>query len=195
MALEQMATPKLLTNPGFLLTANLGAALPAHTSSGGRFTDVWPAAWVRYGATTEGSEFSHAVNVEAITVAEFPNPIAYDSTEQTSSFAFALTSFTLSNYRRAINGGISALVATGTAGAEVTSIKPPRLGTEVRCMLGWESLDGSLRLIAYQTIQGGEVTTSFRRAPDIATIPCSFNFETPPSGDPWEMFTAGTARV
>ena len=45
---------------------------------------------------------------------------------------------------------------------EVREYQP---GDEVRCMIGWESLDNTVRLICHQTIQGGEVAPP-RRFPD-----------------------------
>ena len=93
-------------------------------------------------------------------------------------------------------GAALTLAPTGTAGAEVTELTPPDPGSEVRAMIGWESLDNSLRWIGLQTIQGGEVTTAFRKAPDIATIPCTFNCEVPAgSTKPWRMWAAGAGRV
>ena len=62
-------------------------------------------------------------------------------------------------------------------------------------MLGWESLDSTLRVICYQTLQGGEVASAFKKAPALALIPCTFNFEIPTSGIPFKMFAAGTARA
>ncbi len=196
MAVAALATPKTLTGPGFMFVAPLGSALPTHTSAGGKFTDTITTPWLALGATAEGTEFSYSTSVEPITVAEFFDPISYETTERSGNITFALASFTLTNVRRAFNGGVGAVVAAGTAGAEVTEISPPNPGTEVRVSLLWESLDGSLRLYLPQTIQGGDVTMSFRKAPDLATIPCTFNLEVP-SGDPrpWRLFAAGTARV
>ena len=62
-------------------------------------------------------------------------------------------------------------------------------------MIGWESLDSTLRLVCYQTLQGGEVQSAFRKAPALALIPCQFNFEVPSSGKPFELFAAGTTRA
>lgn len=186
MATSAVAKPKILTDPGVLFIAPLATAVPAHTQAGGVFTDTWPAAWIPLGATTEGSEFSYNTEVEAITVAEFLDPIKQVTTGREGSIAFNLASYTLTNYRRALNGGIAALVAD--AGG-ITSIKPPKPGTEVRSQIGWESLDGTLRLVCYQTLQGGEISSSFSKAPDIASIPCSFVMEVPETGDPWEMWS------
>ncbi len=176
-----VATPQLLSDPGFLWLATIGVPEPAHTSSGGRFTDTVPAAWLPLGATTEGSSFSYTTEVEAIEVAEFFDPVRYATVSRSGSIAFNLASVTLSNYRRALNGGVAALVPTGT---------------EVRAQLLFETTDGSLRFIFRQVLQGGEITLDFRKAPDIASIPCTFNLEIPTTGaKPFAIVAAGTARV
>lgn len=191
-----VAAPQILTDPGFLWIAPLGTAAPAHTSSGGKFTDVVPAAWLPLGATTEGSTFTYSTEVEAIEVAEFFDPIRYATVSRSGEIAFNLASVTLSNYRRALNGGVAALVATGTAGAEVTTLEPPDPGTEVRSQLLFETTDGSLRFLFRQVLQGGEIEMEFTKAPDIASIPCTFNMEVPAGGaKPFAIIAAGTARV
>jgi hypothetical protein len=102
----------------------------------------------------------------------------------------------LSNYRRAINGGVAALVPTGTAGSEVTSLEPPVEGTETRAMLMWESTDTTLRIMGRQCFQTGEVSSDFRPGADRSLIPCEYAFEQPSTGlRPWKMWAAGTARA
>lgn len=195
MVASAVATPQILVNPGYLFIAPLLTAVPTNTVAGSIFTDSWAAAWIPLGATEEGTEFSYSTEVEPIEVAEFFDPIQYATTSRAGSIAFNLASFTLSNFRRSINGGTAAL--TATSGATTTSLftlNPPAPGAEVRCMIGWESLDNTLRLIGHQTIQGGEVATAFKKAPDKAVIPCTFNFEVPAAGNPWTMYSAGTAR-
>lgn len=191
-----VATPNVLTDPGFLFIAPLATAVPANTVAGSVFTDAWPVAWVPLGATEEGSEFSYSSEVEPIEVAEFFDPIAYRTTSRSGSIAFNLASFTLSNYRRALNGGVAALTATSGLGATALyTLEPPNPGAEVRVMVGWESLDNTVRLICHQTIQGGEVTSAFKKAPDLALIPCTFNLEVPAAGKPWTMYGAGATRA
>jgi hypothetical protein len=188
--------PNVLTDPGYLFIAPLGSTLPAFTVVGSKFTDAWPVAWLPLGATDEGSQFDYSTKVEPITVAEFFDPIAYATTERAGSIAFNLANFTLSNYRRAVNGGVAALAATSGSGATALgTLEPPEPGAEVRAMVGWESLDNTLRLICHQCIQGGEISSAFRRAPQKAVIPCSYMLEVPSGGKPWTMKSAGAARL
>lgn len=175
-----VAVPNILTNPGVLRIATLGTALPTNTVAASVYTDPWPVGWLEFGATTEGSEFSYSTSVEPVTVEEFFDPIRYETTERSGRIAFNLADWTLTNYRRALNGGVAALTPTAGTGATASyDFEPPDPGEEVRCMIGWESTDGTVRLILRQTIQGGEVTSAFRKAPNIAAIPCTFNMEVP----------------
>lgn len=191
-----VSVPHLLTSPGFLWMAPLATAAPTNTVTGGVFTDAVPAPWVPLGATQDGTDFRYATTVEPIKVAEFLDPVMYATTERNGSIAFALTDFTLSNYQRALNAGIAALTPTGVSGSELTTLEPPNPGNEVRAMVLWESTDSTLRLLLRQTIQGGEISSTFKKAPDIAVIPCTFNIEIPTSGaKPWTMWAAGTTRV
>jgi hypothetical protein len=186
------ATPNILTDPGYLFWAPLGTALPTNTVAGSKFTDAWAAAWISLGATEEGSSLSYEIEVEAVSVAEFFDPIAYRTTERTGNFSFALADYTIDNVKRAFNGGTKTL--TGTGATQMAEYSPPEPGTEIRAMLGWESLDNTLRLICYQTINSGGVETEFKKAPDLALLPCEFVMEKPASQPPFKIFAAGVAR-
>jgi hypothetical protein len=188
--------PQVLTDPGILWITAIGTAEPTPTAAGGKFTDPLPAAFLLFGPTDEGSSFSDSVDTDTITVAEFLSAIKNVVTGRSSNLSFALASWTLSNYRRAINGGVAAIAPQGTAGSEVTSLEPPVEGTETRAQLVWESTDSSLRLLGRQAFQTGEVASDFKPAPDKALIPCEYSFEQPTTGlRPWKMWAAGTARV
>lgn len=179
--------PKVLTDPGYLFIAPLLTALPTNTVAGGVFTDAWPVAWLPLGATTEGSTFSYSSTVEPIMAAEFFDPIEHRTTERTGNMAFNLMDYTLSNYRRALNGGIAAITPTsGTGATALYDFEPPDPGSEVRCMIGWESLDNTMRLVLRQTIQGGEISSAFQKAPSVAAIPCTFQMEVPAVGKPFK---------
>lgn len=190
-----LGVPTILTDPGYLLWAPLGSSEPANTVVGSVFTDTWPVAWINLGATEEGSEFAYEVKVEAIKVAEFFDPIKYATTDREGSFAFNLADYTLKNLSRAFNGGTLATVS-GAGTTLLSSLVPPQPGSEVRAMIGWESLDRTLRIICGQTLNGGAVKTAFKKPPAKAVIPCQFMMEMPAGASlPWKMYTAGTARV
>lgn len=190
------ATPLVLTDPGYLFIAPLATAVPTNTVLGSVFTDSWAASWISLGATEAGSTFTYSTTVEPIRVAEFFDPVSYRTTERGGTIAFNLADFTLSNYRRAVNGGVAALAATsGTGATTLGTLEPPEPGDEVRCMIGWESEDATLRLICHQALQGGEIASAFQRAPSTSVIPCTFNLEVPTSGKPWTLYSAGADRL
>jgi hypothetical protein len=187
-----VATPTLLTDPGYLFWAPIGSTEPTGTVVGSVFTDAWPAAWLPVGATEEGSQFSYEINVEAVTVAEFFDPVRQVTTERSGSFSFSMASWTLTNLKRAMNGG--ALTVTGATTTTKTTFEPPDPGSEVRAMIGWESLDNTARLVCRQTINAGTIESAFAKAPDKSLIACEFRFEVPTAAKPFMFSAAGVAR-
>ena len=191
-----VAKPTILTDPGFLWAAPLGTAEPTATVTASKLSDTIPVAWIPLGATTEGTTFTYSSSVEAITVAEFLDPIQYATTERSGSLSFSLADYTLSNLNRAMNGGVAKLTATGTGGSELTSLEPVNPGSEVRAMFLWQSTDDSLRILIRQGIQGGEMSSTFAKAPSFASIPYTINMEIPTGGTkPWKIWGAGATRV
>ena len=189
------AVPTLLTDPGYLYIAPLLSTVPTNTVAGSVFTDSWPVAWLSLGATKEGSTFSYSSNVEAMSVAEFFDPIKYATTERNGNISFALANYTLHNLKRAMNGGVGAITPTGTGATTLGLFEPVAPGAEIRVMIGWESSDNTTRIVMRQTIQGGEMSSEFQKAPAFAGIPCTFNFEVPPSGAVFSIWSAGVARL
>lgn len=197
MSNPALATPVLLTDPGFLYWAPLASALPAMTVVGSKFSVSWSTPWVPLGATDAGTDFETNTNIQAVSVAEILDPVAYRATDRTSTISFALASVTASMLSKAFNG--ATLTTTyGTpsdATTESTKIDPVPLGSEVRAMIGWESLDSTVRLVGYQCINGGSVKLSMNKAPAKATIPWALNLEVPSAGVPWNIWTAGGNRA
>lgn len=189
------AAPLLLTDPGFLFWAPLLSAEPTHAAVGSSYdADAWPVAWINLGATDDGSEFNYESKLEAISVAEFLDPIRWATTERNGNIAFAMANWTLQNLKRAFNGGT--LTTVSGAGTTLSSkLTPPVPGQEVRAMIGWESLDHTVRIIIYQSIQGGAIKLTNKKAPAKGLIPVQFNFEVPASGTPFAIYTAGTGRL
>lgn len=189
-----LATPNIMKDAGYLLWAPLSSTLPTNTVVGSKFTDTWPAAWKNLGGTDDGSKFAYQMKLEAIKVAEFFDPITWAPTDRTGSFAFALADFTLTNMYRAFNGGTQTVVS-GSGTTQLNKLDPPDNTGIIHAMLGWESLDATMRLVSYQTINGGQIEMAFKRAPDNAVIACEFNFEVPSGGVPFSFWSAGTARA
>jgi len=178
--------------PGYLYWAPLDSDLPTNTVAGGVFTDVWPAAWLLFGATDDGSEFSYSPATDNVEVAEYYDPVAVVSTGREISITFDLAQVHATNFKRALNGG--ALVTTGTGATMLSEYSPPEVGAEVRSMVGWESQDSTERLIMYQCFQTGDVNVSRKKGADKATIPVEFHAEKPSGLPPFKYWAAGPAR-
>jgi hypothetical protein len=191
------ATPLILTDPGFLFWAPVQTAEPTHAALTSSYDlDTWAVAWIPLGATEDGTDFTYETKIEAISVAEFFDPIRWSTTERSGSVGFNLASFHLNAIKRVLNGGTIATVS-GSGVTLSSSYVPPAPGQEVRCMIGWESLDHTVRIIFYQCINGTSVKMSFKKAPAMAVLPIVFNFEIPTVGvlQPFKMYTAGVARL
>jgi hypothetical protein len=195
MPLSQ-ATPLLLREPGFLFHAPLATAEPVHAAAGSTYdADTWPVAWVPLGPTQEGSVFSNAQSVEPIRVAELFEAVAYAVTDVTTTLAFVMANYTLHNLRRAMNSPAGAVTTvSGTAATLSSKLDPPDPETIVRAMIGWESLDHTLRMVGRQCINGGELSSTFGRgtAAGIATV---WNFERPAAAKAFSFYGAGVARL
>jgi len=193
MANPALVLPELLTDPGYLYWAPLGTALPTAVSTASAFSDTWPVAWIPLGMTVSGTDFDPNTTVSPIDAAEMIDPITYRTTARTGTISFNLLSVTATNLARAFNG--ATLTVTGTTATTITQLDPPVIGTEVRAMLGFESLDNTFRWIAYQVFNSGSLKMSFNKAPATASIPWTGMLEKPASTQPWSMWTAGAARA
>ena len=193
MTTPASAVPNYLVGAGYLLAAPLGTAQPTPTVAGSVFTDTWPSGWINLGATGDGVEFTSSISVEAIDFAEFTDHVAYVTTGRDSSVKFSLGDITAENLQIVMNGGT--LTTTGSTTTTLNVFTPPTPGQEVRRMIGWQSLDGTVRLVIPQAINSGDMTVAFKKAPDKALLPCEFKCELA-SGltYPFKWMTAGAAR-
>jgi hypothetical protein len=157
------------------------------------FTDDWAATWIPIGATEEGSTFSHEMSSEPIRVAEIFEPVAYAVTETNASLAFAMADWTLQKLKIALNGGTMTLVS-GTGATALTSLEPPDPSQVTRSMIGWQSLDATVRIVARQVINASAIESAFQRAPAKSLIPVQFQFERPAAAKSWIAYSAGTTR-
>ena len=193
MANSAIAMPALLTDPGFLYWAPLGTTLPTGVSTASAFSDVWPVAWIPLGMTESGTDIDVNTTVSPIYTAESIDPVRYVTTARDGTLSFQLLNVTATNLARAFNGATT--VVTGTTGTTITKIDPPAPGTEVRAMIGFESLDSTFRFIAYQVFNSGSIKLQFNKVPAKSNIPWTGKMEKPASSQPWSAWTAGVARA
>jgi hypothetical protein len=185
-----------MMDPGFLWIAPANTVFPSlgGTASGSIFTDAPSVTFYEIGATEAGYTFSYSQSIEAINVAEFADPVKWRTTQRQGSMAFNMADFTLKNLQRAMNGGTMSTMS-GAGATLVTKWVPPAIGAETRSALLWQSLDGTMRIFMYQTVQVNEIETAFKKAPDFSVIPCEFRFEIDASGNIFEVYTAGPTRL
>jgi hypothetical protein len=183
-----------MQDPGFLYLAPTATAFPSGVSTASAFSDAPSVTFVEVGATQDGTRFKYAPQIEAVSVAEFLDPVLWRTVSREGSMAFNLASFTLNNLKRAMNGGTIATVG-GSGATLVSEYTPTTLGAEVRLALMWESQDSTMRIFFYKTINVATVESAFQKAPAYAVLPCEFRMEVDPSGLTFKVQTAGTARL
>jgi hypothetical protein len=178
--------------PGYLYYSVFGGALPVYTVVGSVFTDAWPGNWFLLGITKEGHEFTYDIDTDTIDAAEYLDPITTVTKSRTSGMKFELQQIHATNLKRALNGGT--LTTSGAGTTLRSTYKPPQVGTEVRCAIGWEATDNTERLVAQQAFQIGSVSVNRKKGADNATLPLEFRFEPDSNGDPFIYDSAGTLR-
>jgi hypothetical protein len=193
MANATIATPTVLVEPGVLYWAPIGSAEPTAVSTASAFSDSWPVAWIPLGMTDAGSDFDVTLTTAPIVSAESIDPIAYRTTDRAAVVKFMLMNYTATNLARAFNG--AATTVTGSGATTITKLDPPVPGTETRCMLGWESLDSTVRFVARQVINSGTITMAFHKSPSHTAIAWNGQLEKPITVQPWSFWTAGVARA
>ncbi len=196
MANPTLPVPNYLADPGVLYYAPIGTALPLNTVAGSVFTDVWATAgpWVALGMTESGSDMTLALTASPIVAAERLEPLAYRSTDRQTHVSFMLKGFTASNLAKTLNGATTTV--TGTGATTLTQIDPPTLGMEIRCMLGWESQDNTVRWVAFQILNSGSIKMGFVKVPATTTLPWTGNGEVSPTyNQASRLWTAGSGRA
>lgn len=81
------------------------------------------------------------------------------------------------------------------AGRNGSFYTPPQVGAEIRHMLGWDSDDGTERVVWRQAIQAGGLAVPRRKGADYARLPMEFAVEVPGGGLQPFKWGMGTARL
>lgn len=181
--------------PGVLYHAQLLVAAPTPVVTAGVFSDTWPVGWNPMGPTDSGTQFSFQTSTANVEVAEQLTPVKIVTTGKANGISFALAHFTATNLRRMQNAGTGALTTTGAGATTLTKFTPTLINAEVRCQIGWQSDDNTVRVLCYQTFQTGNLTPSLDKGNAKATLNATFSFETPSSGIDYEFWFAGPDRV
>ena len=187
-----VAKTPIARDPGYLYYGALGSGLPANTVAGSVFTDAWPGGWSPWGVTRDGSEFQYSVTTDVIEAAEYFDPLVIVTTGRAAQVAFETIILSATVMKRALNGGT--VTTSGSGATLLTTVTPPAAGAEVRSMVGWESQDGTERLVMEQAFQAGTITIGRKKGSTNAGVTVEFHAELPASGFPFQYFTAGAAR-
>ncbi len=188
---------KTAANVASVAATGTGYKTPGGTVAGGVFTDAWPAAWIPWGVTRQGSTFSYQLNTAELLAAEYLNPLAITEDSVAIGLEFDVLQVTARNFAFALNAGSGgATTQSGTGATTLTRVSPPAVGQSVRTMLGWESNDGTERLFAYQCIQSGNLQVQRQKGAAAASLPVSYRVETPTAYiNAFDHYVAGTTRV
>lgn len=194
MAVPTIKPQQVVTGPGQLKAAPLGSTLPTVAVASGKFSHTWDLAWIDIGATSEGTEESHSITVDAVEVAESYYPVKRVTTGKADSLSFAMAQINAFNWRLALNAAAAAVTLTGTGATALQRVRPPLAGSEVRYMLAWVSDDDTQLLMCYQVFQTGNVTIPRRKGADKAVLSVEFGLELPDSAIapvPYDVYLAG----
>lgn len=168
----------VLAVPGSLYCAPLGSAEPTSV------TGAWPTGWISLGYTEAGSVFDYSPTTSPITPEEQYTPLRNVTTAVTYDMTFSLWETTARNWNLALNNGIVLSPTAQTDGTFI--INPAVIGTEVRVMIGWDSLTNGTtsgtvggRLIMRQAYQTGKVSVNRRKGTNVAALALTFSAEQP----------------
>lgn len=191
MAAPQIQPGQIKTGPGLIRYAPLGTAIPTFTAASSKVTGTWTS-WVEAGATEEGLTYTESVDTEDIRVAESLYPVRTVTTGKTSRVAFTMSHVSDLNWKLAMNGGT--ITVTGTGATKLSAYVPPLLGSEVRVMLGFHSLDEDEVIVWPQVFNVGSVETGRAALETKHGLPVEFNAELPDPAvmtTPYKRWTSG----
>lgn len=177
---------------GYLFYSALGVAAPTNTVAGSVFTDSWPGGWAPLGVTREGHTLNVDIDTDAVEAAEYVDPLLNVITGRTITAEMELMQISLTNYKRAFNGGT--LSTSGSGATLLTTYTLPQIGAEVRAQIGWEAVDGTERWWAMQAFNTGSVGIQRQKGADNASLPITWTFEPDASSQPIYFASAGTVR-
>lgn len=179
------------TGPGLLYSAPLLTALAADTVTASAFAvTAWPS-WVAVGSTDDGWSLSDVISTEDVEAAESYYPVRTISVKREAKMDMTLQEIHASNLKLALNTATSTV--TGAGATLLTKIQPPTVGNEVRRMWGWQSEDNTVRFIAHQALQTGDIGTKFTKGAENAKLTFSLKLEVAAAGV-YEIQLAGAVR-
>jgi hypothetical protein len=180
-------TNNIKIGAGTLYAAPLGTTEPTAV------TGSWPAGWAPLGFTDQGSSFAFGPAVSPVEVEELFWPVEQAITSYSGKMSFVLAETTRQNLALVLNAGIGTTTDAASQGVNGDGSiwqEPPAQGSEVRVMLGWDSIpeagssavDPFTRIIVRQALQTGMVTRLARKGNNKSMFACEFSLEFPRTG-------------
>lgn len=196
MAIATISPGLIKAGPGRIYYAPLGTAFPTFTAAASKIAGAWTS-WLEAGATDEGLTYSESTDTEDIRVAESLYAVRTVTTGKSSTVAFALSHISDTNWKTVSNGGT--IATTGTGATKLNTFVPPLAGSEVRIMLGFQSLDDDEAFIWPQCFNSGGFETARSTFSAKHVLPATFSVELPDAtvngGLPYKRWTAGQLAV
>ena len=191
-----MATPtiqsgQIKSGPGLIRYAPLGTTIPTFTAATNKITGTWTN-WLDVGATDSGLTYSESTETADITVAESLYPVRTVTTGKSSRVSFTMSHISDVNWKLAMNGGT--ITTSGTGATKLNVYVPPLVGSEVRVMLAFQSLEDDEVIIWPQVFNVGSVEVARGTLDSKAGIPVEFAAELPDPTvmtSPYKRWTTG----
>lgn len=191
MAIATIQPGQIKTGPGRIYYAPLATAIPTFTAAASKLTGTWTS-WLEVGATDDGLTYSESTDTEDVRVAESLYAVRTVTTGKAGSVSFAMSHISDVNWKLASNGGT--ITTSGTGVTKMSTYVPPLAGSEVRVMLGFQSLDDDEILIWPQVFNSGGFETARTGFADKHVLPVEFSVELPDPAvltTPYKRWVAG----
>ena len=195
MAIGTVNPLAIKSGPGKIYYAPLGTAIPTPTVTASKLVVTWTT-WVGVGSTDEGLTYNESTDTENITVAESLYPVSVVTTGKSGTVSFSMAEISSTNWKLAANGG-----TVTTSGASTTLLHtyvPPLVGSEVRVMLGFQSLDDTEMIVWPQVFNTAGFETPRSTFSEKAVLPVSFSVELPDPAvlsTPYKRWVSGGLAV
>lgn len=176
MAIGTVNPLAIRSGPGKIYYAPLTTPIPTFTVTASKLVGTWTS-WVGVGSTDEGLTYNESTDTENISVAESLYPVSVVTTGKTGTVSFSMAEISSSNWKLAANGGT--VTPTGATTTLLHTYVPPLVGSEVRVMLGFQSLTDDEIIIWPQVFNTGGFETPRSTFAAKAVLPVSFSVELP----------------
>lgn len=176
MAIATIQPGQIKTGPGRIYYAPLATAIPTFTAAASKLTGTWTS-WLEVGATDDGLTYSESTDTEDVRVAESLYAVRTQTTGKTASVALSISHISDVNWRLASNGGT--ITTSGTGVTKMSTYVPPLAGSEIRVMLGFQSLDDDEIIVWPQVFNTGGFETARAGFADKHVLPVEFSVELP----------------